>query len=90
MNLTFKKVGDIYEATFTAEGDFSLHIEREQAGEIDMYQTSVEGTTPVIVKPQGWGFRSDLVIDVDVQGFKAPKYITIKSKTQPTMAVVVE
>jgi hypothetical protein len=42
------------------------------------------------VKPEGWGYRSDLVIDADVQGFIAPKYMTIKSKTMPTMAVVVQ
>lgn len=90
MDLTFEKKGEWYEATFTAEGDFALHIERAEAGEIDLYQTSVEGTTPVIVKPQGWGYRSDLVIDADVQGFIAPKYMTIKSKTMPTMAVVVQ
>lgn len=90
MELEFTKNGEMYEATFTAEGNFALHIERAEAGEIDMYQTSVEGATPALVKIDGWGYRSDKVIDTDVSVLVAPKYITIKSKNQPTMAVVLQ
>lgn len=36
--ITFNKTGNLYVAEFTANKDYSLHIEREKTGQLDMHQ----------------------------------------------------
>lgn len=82
--LTFTQTNDgFYTAEFQADGDFSLHIEREQPDSIQMLQKSMEDANYAVVNAS---LGNGLVIDVDIQGFIAPKWIMLKTRTQPTYA----
>lgn len=89
-SITFEKVGTRYEAEFTANGNFALHIERANGGVITLEQTSVQGGqyAPVMGFSQNW--RNFPVIDTTIVGDVFPVYIKIVSETQPSMAVVTE
>ena len=87
LELNFKKVMGLYQAEFKVEADFNIHVERSESGYMGLYQKTVEYSEydtihNTVISP------SDLVIDIDVQGFIAPKWICIKSKTRPTFAAI--
>ena len=84
--ITFSKVGDAYEATFKATGDFALHIERPEAGPLGMGITSVEGTDYANVEDFPERARYMRVFDYDFSAVVYPKYIKVTSATQPTSA----
>lgn len=86
MDLSFSKKGDWYEATFTAEGAFNLHIEKPN-GPIEMGQSSVEGGEYAPVEGLNLGY-DNTVIDRGFSGVVYPVYIKVRSKVMPTKAVV--
>lgn len=89
-NLIFTLQTDgFYSAEFQADGDFALHIERAEADVLVLQQKSVSNGKYADVQHPGIN-NNALVIDVDVQGFVAPKWFKVKSKSMPTMAVTVE
>jgi len=87
MELAFNQVGNSYVAEFEAQGDFNLHIEREESGFLMVNQrTTPEGKYDSI---RGGNFNyGDNVVDVDFVGSIYPKYIQVVSKVQPSLAVV--
>jgi hypothetical protein len=86
MELKFTKKGDWYEADFTAESDFNLHIEKPH-GPLVVYQTTIEGSQYEAVQGLDFGLDND-VVDIDFTAVVFPKYIRVMSKVMPTMAVV--
>lgn len=86
MDLTFNKEGKNFVAEFEATADFNLHIERNQGGNILLYQkTAGQGYDIVdnfgVQKHQG-------VIDIDFTALIYPKYIKVVSEVQPTLGIV--
>ena len=54
--LTFNKVGNVYQAEFTANADYALHIEREEAGRFFIKQrTGSKGEYADCVLPYNFG-----------------------------------
>ena len=86
MNLIFTKKGEWYEADFTADSNFNLHIEKPN-GPIEMLQSSVQGAQPAAVEGVNFGY-DNTVIDRGFAALVYPMYIRVRSKTMPTMAVV--
>ena len=89
MELAFTKVGDRYVASFTATGNFNIHLEKPTGGTLGTIfkQSSVEGAKSDGIKglyltPQ------ERVLDTSVIVPIPPMYITIESDVLPTMAVV--
>ena len=37
MNVEFTKTGEVYRGEFTVTSDFNVHIEKETAGDCDLY-----------------------------------------------------
>ena len=72
-------------ATATVNGDFNVHVEREQSGYfgIDIKTTNASNSNYVNKHLA----EQDLVIDVDFHGAVYPKYVRVVSNTQPTAAV---
>lgn len=86
MELTFVKKGEWYEADFTADKDFNLHIEKAN-GPLSMYQTTVQGGQYEDVRGLNFGL-DNTVVDIDFTALVFPKYIRVVSKVMPTLAVV--
>lgn len=86
MELTFVKKGEWYEADFTADKDFNLHIEKAN-GPLNMYQTTVQGGQYEDVRGLNFGL-DNTVVDIDFTALVYPKYIRVVSKVMPTLAVV--
>lgn len=87
MTLEFTKQGDIYVAEFTADAPFSLHVERDRVGYIEMLQNSVTGGKYDTVRE----FKvnaGDPVFDFDSGDFLGTKFIRIESEVLPTFAAV--
>lgn len=87
MTLEFTKQGDIYVAEFTADAPFSLHVERDSVGYIEMLQNSVTGGKYDTVRE----FKvnaGDPVFDFDSGDFLGTKFIRIESEVLPTFAAV--
>ena len=60
MNLTFTKKGEWYEADFTADGNFNLHIEKP-GGTCYLQQSSVSGGKHAAVRGAAWGRDVDVI-----------------------------
>ena len=88
IELNFNLVAGMWQADFKASGDFCLHIERSYPGAIALLQKSIEDGRYANVEDSSVD-RSDLIIDTEVQGFIAPKWLRIVMADQPTLAVVV-
>lgn len=88
LQLNFVLVGGMWQADFKVTGDFSLHVERSQAGAISLLQKSIEEGKYAAVEDTSID-RSDLVIDTESKGFLPPKWLRIVMADQPTVAVVV-
>lgn len=86
MDLTFSKVGNAYVATFDAEANFNLHIEREEGYLRVEQRTTSNGNYGVVKDMEKYSFMK--VVEVDVKGDIFPKSIKVVSETMPTMAVV--
>lgn len=86
MELTFVKKGEWYEADFTADKDFNLHIEKS-SGTLYLQQSSVQGAKPAAVRGANWGPDVD-VIDEGFSALVYPMYIRVKSSVEPSVAAV--
>lgn len=84
MELTFDKATGICEFEVTA--DFNLHLERESAGTLHIYQRTA-GREYTFVDDQGY-LSAKEVIDYDFQSLVYPKFIKIKSSVLPTVAII--
>ena len=86
MDLSFSKKGDWYEAVFTADSNFNLHIEKS-GGIAYLQQSSVDGAQFAAVRGANWGRDMD-VIDEGFSALVYPMYILVRSSVEPTRAVV--
>ena len=87
MDLLFEKKGEWYEANFTAESDFNIHVEKS-GGTLYLQQSCVENGQPATVRGANWGRDID-VIDEGFSALVYPMHIRVKSSVAPTRAVVV-
>lgn len=90
MELNFTKVSEsqgYWEALATVNKDFSLHIERESKGQIKIDLSSIQDTQYMDDK---FSISADKVYDDDFAFRVYPKYIRIRSYSEPTLGVIVE
>lgn len=85
MELNFTKQDDYYVANFEANSNFNLHLEHN--GVFEVYQSSVEGAKPAIVKDL-FEHRYDKIVDTAVLVPIPPIYVRIVCNTLPSQAVV--
>lgn len=85
LNFSQDATSGLWIATATVNGDFNVHVEREQPGYfgIDVKTTNASNSNYVNKHLA----EQDLVIDVDFHGAVYPKYVQIVSNTQPKAAV---
>lgn len=88
MDLTFNKVGDVYVASFKAEGPFALHLEVPEVGHLKVRQTSVEGSDYALVDEMPMGDQYKPVVDRQFVGELWPLWIQVETGSAPTKAVV--
>lgn len=88
MELTFaKNAQGLYEATFEATGDFALHLERPESGEINVRQR--HGNAGEYAKVDDFQHQTyKKVIDTTFVDAVYPVNIKIESASAPTLAVV--
>lgn len=88
MELTFaKNAQGLYEATFEAAGDFALHLERPESGEINVRQR--HGNAGEYAKVDNFQHQTyKKVIDTAFVDAVYPVNIKIESASAPTLAVV--
>lgn len=87
MELEFVKDGTMSVATFEANGDFNLHIEKAKKGAVNFYQTSAIDGEYDLIKSLKFDYN-DLVLDTDCAALVYPKYIKIVAYVDITKAVV--
>lgn len=87
IDITFNKVGELWEAEFEATADFALHIERSDVGTIQLFQNTSSSNGYAIVEDFRFDNRNKLVIDYDTPVL-IPKRIKIISKVLPTYAAI--
>ena len=87
IDITFNKVGELWEAEFEATADFALHIERSDVGTIQLFQNTSSSNGYAIVEDFRFDNRNKLVIDYDTPVL-IPKRIKIVSEVLPTYAAI--
>ena len=88
MELEFKKENGKFVAEFKVSAEFNIHIEKQLTGDLILKQRSIENGQYDVIEDFGYNKGGDFVIDRDVQGFIAPKWIKIESAVLPTLAVI--
>lgn len=87
MDLVFEKKGDKYEATFEASGNFNIHLEREEGGFVNVYQSGTQGGEYALAA--NWSdYEGGKVFDCDFGALVYPKYIKVTSRSKVNKAVV--
>lgn len=87
MDLNFTKTEGKWVAEFQATADFNLHIERDDAKDLYIYQKGISDGRYEYVREQGYNAIRK-TFDSDFTALVYPKWIKIVSMAQPTMAVV--
>lgn len=88
MELSFKQINGHYEAEFTAETDFNLHIERKDAPSfLAVYQRGSDTGEYARVNALG-DVNGVRVFDYDFILGVAPKHIKVLVDQEPILAVV--
>lgn len=84
--ISFKEVDSGYQADFTANGDYALHIERVKAGKLKIQQRSSNtGNYADCILPT-WLSDGERVIDVTLSHGVYPMNVRIISETPVTIA----
>ena len=84
--LTFNKVGEVYQVDFTANADYALHIEREEAGRLFIKQrTGSNGEYADCALPSHIG-NGGKVMDYAFSHGVYPINVRIISETPVTIA----
>lgn len=78
LNFTKCENGYGYEAFATVNADFAVHLERNDIGNVTLYQTSIEGTEKDI-KDHRASYGE--VFDEDYDNIVYPKYIRLVSSS---------
>lgn len=88
MDLTFKKVGEVYVAEFMAEAPFALHLEVPSVGHLRVRQSSVEGAEYALVDEMPIADQYKPVVDRQFVGDVFPVFMQVETGSLPTLAVV--
>lgn len=88
MDLNFSKVGNLWVAEFSVSGNFNLHLERSEGGQLNISQRTAGNNYEHIANAHQLDSR--LVLDADFQGVVYPKNIKVTSAVKPTVAIVTE
>lgn len=87
MELVFEKNGEKYEATFEASDNFNIHLEREEGGFVNVYQSGTQGGEYALAA--NWSdYEGGKVFDCDFGALVYPKYIKVTSRSKVNKAVV--
>lgn len=86
MEIQFTKQDELWVAEFEVTNDFNLHIERDTAGRLDIYQRTAGGKYEYIYD-LGY-LNARVVYDDDFQALVYPKWIKIKSAVKPLIATI--
>lgn len=84
MNLTFNKTSNGWVAEFNAPTHFNLHIERDDAGRLDIYRRTAGTDFDFMPMPYKGG---KTVIDTDIPVMQGKEYRVV-SGTEPKVAIV--
>ena len=82
MELQFTKTNEGYIAEFEATADFNLHIKRETAGLLEVFQRTVTNGNYDSVDMSKYFNREHKTIDCDFVGAIYPKYIKVVSQAE--------
>lgn len=90
--LSFTEENGKWVATATVNGPFNLHIERAEAGAIELHQrTTNDGNyAPCVGVPERLLYKADKVIDYDFGQMVYPKSVRIVSYKAVTTATITE
>lgn len=84
--LSFNQVGDVYQAEFTANSDYALHIERKKVGKLKILQKSItNGSYADCILPT-WVSNCGQVLDCTISHGMYPMHVLIVSETPVTIA----
>lgn len=81
-NLTFNKVGDKYQTSFTSEGESIVQIERKAQG-LCSVRANIEGMAPVPITSFQNAYENNVIFNLDIP---AGIEVTIESATEVTNA----
>lgn len=91
MNLNFIKSEDGWIAEFEVSADFNLHIEGVKIRDINVYQSSVNGSRYSIIGNATKGLSSlSEVYDMDFSAIVYPKFIKVVCATEPLVGIMTE
>lgn len=88
MDITFNKVGELWEAEFEATADFNIHLERNKGGVFKVYLKTAGSEYALVEELDKMYTQYKGVVDYDFTGAIFPKMIKVVSATEPTLAVV--
>jgi hypothetical protein len=86
MELNFTKIDNLWVAEFSVSGEFNLHLERNEGGQLNISQRTAGSNYEHI--EDAHQLDSRLIFDADFQGLIYPKWIKIKSAVKPLIATI--
>lgn len=86
MELNFTKVDNLWVAEFSVSGEFNLHLERNEGGQLNISQRTAGSNYEHI--EDAHQLDSRLIFDADFQALIYPKWIKIKSAVKPLVATI--
>lgn len=84
MNLTFNKTPNGWVAEFQAPTHFNLHLERKDAGRLDLYRKTSGSNYDYARIPYKGGSK---VVDMDVPVVMSREYKVV-CESEPTVAII--
>ena len=89
MDITFNKVGELWEAEFEATADFAIHLERDKVGVFRIYQRTAGSKYALVDEVDKVYTRNVGTVDYECPSLIYPKFIKVVSGTEPTLAEIV-
>lgn len=88
MDLAFNQTGNKYIAEFMVTGDFNLHIEGVNEGDVRVFQRGSDSGGYALVREATPRPPFGNVYDMDFSGSVYPKYIRVSCLGNPTSATL--
>ena len=89
MDITFNKVGELWEAEFEVTADFAIHLERDKVGVFRIYQRTAGSKYALVDEVDKVYTRNVGTVDYECPSLIYPKFIKVVSGTEPTLAEIV-
>lgn len=89
MDITFNKVGELWEAEFEVTADFAIHLERDKVGVFRIYQRTAGSKYALVDEVDKVYTRNVGTVDYECPSLIYPKFIKVVSGIEPTLAEIV-